>query len=270
LNESSSELVTDQTFQRYVRSLLTNPQELVTAATIAGLVIYQLVWSFNFSFYRYFSVQPDEVGITYVVLLAQSAIVLVLAGSYGLLVSMLFGRTLFWRHVAETLVLTLLLLGLLLTDFFYVGPSWQVVIVFGGLPFLVPASRYLTRIAQPSVRKISGSFARFLLGVSLILCALYLLSVPVQQGQHIAERVADGEGISAPLQRFTGVKAYPLTRVAWLERGENIPKRESGYRYFGQANGITVLFDPTTQIVYRVPSSSIVIVGRLERPTHIR
>jgi hypothetical protein len=196
--------------------------------TVLGLVVFVALRIPYTSFYRPLGVEPEEVGLTYTDTLERAAVGLVVLGvSWVVFVAI---------HVGASLAL----------DVFKGGAARAVARARGK-----PPTDW--RIGFDLVGS-SSSYA-VVVAVGLLFALLPYtaneLSGDVRRGEAISPRAFDRDN---PL----GLRALPA-RVQWLAETNAQPIGSQQIFYLGQADGVTVLFQPSSDEVIRVPSGSVVV-----------
>lgn len=201
--------------------------------TLLGIVMYIMLRFSYFVFYNHFGVSPEEVGLGYIEILVRSGPTLIVA------VAISVGLT------ALCLRFALRIEGRELQRYLLLGVAAILLVILVGGP--VRANR-LARVVQDGT-PIHPLTVGELLGIQVDYVSVEpVSSAPTESGHPVDQRQqpADQEAVA--------------DQAVAEEPPADLSQRTS-LLYFGQANGIAVLYDHAQQQLIRVPMSEITMVA---------
>jgi hypothetical protein len=203
--------------------------------TVLGIVMYIMLRFSYFVFYNHFGVSPEEVGLGYIEILVRSGPTLIVAVAISVSLTALCLR--FALRIEGRELQRYLLLGVV---------AILLVILVGGP---VRANR-LARVVQDGT-PIHPLTVGELLGIQVDYVSVEpVSSVPTESGQ------ADSVD-----QRQQPADQEAVADQAVAEEPPADLSQRTSLLYFGQANGIAVLYDHAQQQLIRVPMSEITMVA---------
>lgn len=262
-------------------SFISRPAELLAAFTLAGAALYTLIWATYERYYSAIGLNGDDVGLSYVTVLSRAAlslgviIVMVCAGLFlasadyttSRLKTRAEGGTVI-KNVAIAVhqpVLAVIVIGIavlavprLLTGnggpfdraFFFTALLLTPTILFlayKGVAALTPSENSPTR--------------RFVLTVIMSIGSIVLLVAAFYVGpQTIGDRAADElQSKKFTITTMLGIQVAPVL-ATWTSGSTPTGMARTGlYYYLGRTSEVTILYDPSSKSVFRIPSQNMIL-----------
>jgi len=204
--------------------------------TVLGIVMYIMLRFSYFVFYNHFGVSPEEVGLGYIEILVRSGPTLIVAVAVSVIL------------IALCLRFALRIEGHELRRYLLLGVVFILLVILVGGP--ARANR-LARVVQDGT-PIHPLTVGELLGIQVDYVSVEPVSnnAPTESGQ------ADPTD-----QRQQPADKEAVADQAVAEEPPADLSQRTSLLYFGQANGIAVLYDHAQQQLIRVPMSEITMVA---------
>jgi hypothetical protein len=262
-------------------NFISRPAELLAAFTLAAAALYTFIWATYEQYYFAIGLNGDDVGLSYVTVLSRAAL------SLGIIIAMVFaglflasadyttsrlktrieGGTVI-KNVAIAVhgpVLAVIVRGIavlaiprLLTGN---GGSLDGVFIVAAL-LLTPAVLLLAYRGVAALTPMENSpTLRFVLTVIMSGASLVLLFAAFYVGpQAIGSRAArELQSAEFTITTRLGLQVVPVV-ATWTSGSTPTGMAETGlYYYLGRANEVTILYDPSSKLVLRIPSQNIVL-----------
>jgi hypothetical protein len=233
--------------------------EILSAISLAGLILYGVALLGYRAFYGGLGIEPEEAGLGYPQILAQAAFgaaffLAVLLGDMffeGRLVEY-FTQDRLHRLTSLWSVVSIVFLSLISNG----GYRITIIVVVASLAITAPILFLHSRTPKQPHAASAGRILVFYL--------IMLIIIPLLVGRQLASDYISGEE-ETPLA-IVGLLRVNVKSVAVSWIGDDppwIPTPEASFLYLGQSNGMAALFDTRTSETYRVPIESIAISDRL-------
>jgi hypothetical protein len=270
-----SEVQTQKESGRY-SGVLRHPSELISLLTLLSLLMYGAAWIMVRNFYNVFSVKPDEVGITYGVLLPRIAtfigFLFVVYAAVALYWSWTIasnvvdpdGRPLHLRkrlwQTALAIVLAPLLYVLVILIFGYFN-SVGLVVYWGSVTISIALiwSRHIARGLQlVAPRKNDRQVVSTLAVLLIVVASLWSLArVATNAANSIHDNQGMGRRIGTYLDAALGIRVNRVA-VQWVQ-GQAPPGLPDVAYYLGQSDEVMVLYEDSTGRVYRLSAQNVML-----------
>jgi hypothetical protein len=226
---------------------------MLSLLTLIGLLIYAVAMLGYRSFYDSFSINPEEVGLTYAPVLTQAAISVSFLASLFFIQALLGGFSVLSITVPHFLFLLWQLTVAIMITLFSgiegrranigilaaVVVSILVLLLLGIWPSREPGPVELTWAA--------------------LILAIALFTSPIFSGDLLADNVRSGRPPSASKIKLLNVEATEV-EVNWMSGKPTwlkpVPDK---YVYLGRSGETLVIYDRANRVVYRVPSQAVIL-----------
>lgn len=245
--------------------MLKKLQQVLGFSALAGAIAYATLWLAYYQFYSRIQVTPEEVGIDKVDLLSQALVgpallFITLVASYGLwMVAMIVAMIFNLRYVIQGIPdLIDLIRGKQGEPFPPSRPHWT-----------LKERMFIGRRRAADLFKTIWSYAR---RTAVVVATATFVIIAIELCNEARDRGNDlvaGRPVQRPHFSLSGlaiplleIRATPV-EVAWVgaaDQGDPLAsvagKHASCLLYLGNAGGTTILFDPPTGSVHRLPTGA--------------